>query len=152
MRKTLLIIFLVLAVQSMCHAVSVEITTGGGGDEGIKASSGDWLKDASLVQVLSSKGGGPGSPQMNKSPSYPDEIVATLASGYNFPFDKNKGKFDFQIWAEAGDKIYVRAWDEKDEYGDSEIYVVKGVEGEVWNLAGENSGPALYIDKPLKSQ
>jgi hypothetical protein len=136
MRKTFQIIILIFAIQSMCHAVSVEITTGGGGNEGIKASSGDWLKDGSRIQILRANS---------------DELVSTLASGYNFPFDKNKGKFDYQVWAEAGERIYVRAWDETGRYGDSETYVVKGIEGEVWNLAGENGGPAAQINTTLKS-
>ena len=49
-RKFAISLLILLVLQSSGMAVSVEMTTGGGGNEGIRASSGDWLKDGSLVQ------------------------------------------------------------------------------------------------------
>ena len=144
-----LAIILIFCVQNLSLAASIEITTGSKSNEGIKASSGRWLKNGSLVQFIRTGSGVPCPPDREGNPSSPDELISETEIGYNFPFTRDQGKFDFQVWAGGEEKIYVRAWDGKERYGDSEVYTVEGINGEIWNIGGEENKPAFRTEKKV---
>lgn len=126
----LLIVFFINYVGGGVFAHSLEITTGSGEREGILDENGSWIKNGSLVEVYEAGA---------------DKLLSEAHIGYNFPFNKDQGKFDIQISVNAAEKIYVRAWDSNGNYGDSEVYQVRGIEGEYWNIMGEENVPAIKI-------
>ncbi len=144
---SLLLVPVVLALfsQGAVLADSVEITTGSGPHEGILGPSGEPLRNGSLIQVIRAGGDHPQPPDAADAPSPPDELLATTEAGFNFPFSKDQGKFDCQVWADAGERVYVRAWSGVISYGDSEVYTVKGRKGEIWNLGGRADSPAMSV-------
>jgi hypothetical protein len=142
-----LILIEIIFLQSLALALSVEITTGSGGNEGIKGASGKWLRDGSLVQVIKTFDGVKQPPSEDGKAAFPDELIATSEIGYNFPFSRDQGKIDLQIWINKGERIYVRAWDGRSRYGDSEVHTVKGIDGEVWNIGGKVNKPAFQVSK-----
>jgi len=142
--------------QSIALAASIEITTGSGKHNGITDSAGRWLKNGCLVQVIQAGGGVIHPPSPNGEPAGGDLLLGTTEVGYNFPFDPNEGKFDTQVWvAGAGVGIFVRAWNAADpvkamEWGDSRIFFVKGVDGELVRMGSEGDSPAIVLKKRQK--
>jgi hypothetical protein len=148
--RCILVLLLMISLQGVALASSVEITTGGKLEEGVRNRHGGWLKDGSLVQIIKTPSGVPAPPQPSGKPAPPEELINETEIGYNFPFNRDQGKFDFQIWAGGNDKIYVRAWDGSDRYGDSEVYTVRGENVEVWNLRGDVNDPAFNTTNSLE--
>lgn len=149
------IIFFMLFLEAHVFAFSLEITTGSGRLEGVKDSSGQWLKDGSLVQVIRTKDGIIYEISSREAATPFEEVVATTEVGNNFPFNRNMGKFDTQVWLNASDKIYVRAWNGRDsktatECGESGVFSPKGFDGEVWNINGKTDVPAIVLRKKGK--
>ncbi len=145
MKKLLLAVVVLIIFEGLAAASLLEVTTGGKQGEGIAGISGGPLKDKSLVQIIRTKDGSPKPPDKLRNPIPPDELINSTETGYNFPFNRDEGKFDFQVWANGGEKIYVRAWEDQLVYGDSELYTVSGVNGEIWNIGGEEGKPAFNV-------
>jgi|GEM_PF-2389035 len=150
------VIFLAsILLSSQALAVSLEITTGSGRNEGIKNANGQWLRDGSIIQVIKAAGEEPNLPNADGVPQGGDVLIGEISSGHNFPFNPDEGKFDDQVVVAAGEKIFVRAFDSNElssasSYGDSEVYVVKGNEGEYWNIREGSDSSAFRLSRRLK--
>lgn len=151
MKTKVLILILVsqfFFMQVAAFGSALEITTGSNPEEGIKGHDGGWLKNKNLVQIIKAPDGRIKEPDASGKPTAPNELISQTEIGYNFPFNRDQGKFDFQAWANGSDKIFIRAWDGK-YYGDSEVYTVGGADGEIWDIGGDENKASFVTSKRI---
>jgi len=153
--KILFIVLLIINYSFAAFAASIEITTGSQNNEGIQGNSGARLRNGSVVQIIKAAGNIPNPPDKYGKPSSGDTLISEAVIGHNFPFNPDQGKFDVQVWASGGDRIYVRAWDSMQaglgkRFGESSVYTVKGFDGEVWNIGGKVNSSAFKTSNLIK--
>gem|GEM_PF-5237220 len=142
-----------------CFAVNVNISTGGGGIEGISDEAGAWLVGSGevdggdLIQVIKTSDGLIHE-IVDDPPNYLsafETLVASTAVGEGFAFDPNEGKFSIDVAATQGDLLYIRAFNYFDiinstHYGNSEIHTVEAPVSETWNINGSDNIPAFQTN------